>query len=330
MHRAGGGAAESDLDRELAAAQGAVLDRLAPGTRTHRVRWAGGETRVLELGSGPPLLLVHGVMDSAGLWAPILGALAARHRVLAVDLPGHGLADPFDWAGADLEDVARAFVRDVLDAFEIDSAALVGCSFGGFVCTAFALDAPGRVAALVLVGAPVGVTRQVPAPLFVVGLLSTLPLVGRGIARRLLATPTREGLRKLMGQVAVAHPERLDDEMLDADVLGQARNRESYVSLFRCLGSARGLMPLVGRLVLGERWNDVAVPTLYLEGERDRFVTPRVTKTWAGIAARNPNVRIVPVEDAGHLLWLDEPERVASEIDRFVPARPATPADAVQ
>jgi pimeloyl-ACP methyl ester carboxylesterase len=299
-------------------AQAAVLDRLAPGTRARRVRWTHGETRVLELGDGPPLVLVHGVMDSAGLWAPILGALAARHRVLAVDLPGHGLADPFDYADVDLEDVARTFVFDVLDALELESATLVGCSFGGFVCTVFALDAPTRVTSLVLVGAPVGVTREVPTPLFVIGLLAGLPVVGRGIARRLVSTPTRESIRKLMGQIAVAHPERLDDGMLDADVLGQERNRESYVGLLRYLGSPRGLMPFVGRLVLGERWDELAVPTLFLRGERDRFVTSRVEETYVRIAARNPNVRIAPVEDAGHLLWLDAPDEVVLEIESFL------------
>ena len=315
----------NDLDGRLEAAQAAVLDRLAPGTRARRVRWSRGETRVLDLGDGPPLVLVHGFMDNAALWAPILGSLAARHRVVAVDLPGHGLADPFDYADADLQDVARTFLREVLDALELESAALVGSSLGGFVCTVFALDAPTRVTSLVLVGAPLGVTREVPAPLFVIGLLAGLP-GGRGIARRLLSTPTRESLRKLMGQIAVAHPERLDDGMLDADVLGQERNRESYVGMLRYLGGARGLMPLVGRLVLGERWDDVAAPTLLLRGERDRFVTSRVEAAYRGIAARNPNVRIVPVEDAGHLLWLDAPDAVVREIEGFledVPARVA-------
>jgi pimeloyl-ACP methyl ester carboxylesterase len=180
------------------------------------------------------------------------------------------------------------------------------------------------VTSLVLVGAPVGVTREVPAPLFVIGLLAGFPVVGHGIARRLLSTPTRESLRKLMGQIAVAHPERLDDGMLDADVLGQERNRESYVGMLRYLGGPRGLMPFVGRLVLGERWGDVAAPTLFLRGERDRFVTFRVEEAYRGIAARNPNVLIVPVEDAGHLLWLDAPDEVVREIQTFladVPAR---------
>ncbi|HET9286363.1 MAG TPA: alpha/beta fold hydrolase [Gaiella sp.] len=312
----------NDLDGRLEAAQAAVLDRLAHGTRARRVRWSRGETRVLELGDGPPLVLVHGFMDNAALWAPILGPLAARHRVIAVDLPGHGLADPFDYADADLQDVARTFLREVLDALELESAALVGSSLGGFVCTVFTLDAPTRVTSLVLVGAPVGVTREVPAPLFVIGLLAGLP-GGRGIARRLLSTPTRESLRKLMGQIAVAHPERLDDGMLDADVLGQERNRESYVGMLRYLGGARGLMPLVGRLVLGERWDDVAAPTLLLRGERDRFVTSRVEAAYRGIAARNPNVRIVPVEDAGHLLWLDAPDAVVREIEGFLEDVPA-------
>jgi pimeloyl-ACP methyl ester carboxylesterase len=50
----------TELDRELEQAQAALLARFAPDTRVRRVRWSRGETQVLELGDGPPLLLVHG------------------------------------------------------------------------------------------------------------------------------------------------------------------------------------------------------------------------------------------------------------------------------
>ena len=307
----------NDLDGRLEAAQAAVLDRLAPGTRARRVRWSQGETRVLELGDGPPLVLVHGFMDNAALWAPILGALAARHRVIAVDLPGHGLADPFDYAEADLQDVARTFVREVLDALELESAALVGSSLGGFVCTVFALDVPTRVTSLVLVGAPVGVTRRSLAP-------SSSSACSRGSPSWDAASPAACSRR----------PRARASEADGADrggAPGTARRRDA-----RRRRPGPGAEPRVVRRPAalprppsrphairrtpgpGEGWDDVAAPTLLLRGERDRFVTSRVEEAYRGIAARNPNVRIVPVEEAGHLLWLDAPEEVVREIEGFL------------
>jgi 2-hydroxy-6-oxonona-2,4-dienedioate hydrolase len=304
----------SELDRGIEAAHGAVLERLAPGTRSRRLSWSQGETRVLELGDGPPLVLVHGGFDNAALWAPVLAALATRHRVLAVDLPGHGLADPFDYEAADLAAVSTAFVRDVLDGLELERVDLAGCSVGGFVTTVFALDEPRRVRRLVLVGAPLGVTRDVPTPLRVLGLVAKLPLAGRALGRLALSRPSREKTRKLMGQIAVAHPEALDDEMLDADVLCQLRNRDTYLGLLRSLGTFRGLR-LRPELCLGERWQELRVPTVFLRGERDAFVSAAVEEAWAAIVERNPRIRIVPVADAGHLTWLDAPGAVVRGIE---------------
>ena len=121
---------QAELDRKLAEAQAALLAGFAPETRVRRIRWSGGETQVFELGSGSPLLYVHGGLGGAYELVPILAALAESHRVLAVDRPGHGLADPFDYRGVDLLDHGRTFLRDVLDVLELPSVDLVANSFG--------------------------------------------------------------------------------------------------------------------------------------------------------------------------------------------------------
>ena len=303
-----------ELDRQLEAAHASVLERLAPGTSSRRLGWSQGETRVLELGDGPPLVLVHGAFDNAALWAPILATLATHHRVLAVDLPGHGLADPFDYEAADLAALSATFLGDVLDGLGLDAVDLVGCSLGGFVTTVFALGEPERVRRLVLVGAPLGVTRDVPTPLRALALVAKLPLAGRPLGRLALSRPSREKLRTLMGRIAVAHPELLDDEMLDADVLCQLRNRDVHLGILRSLGTYRG-MRLRRELCLGERWQELGVPTVFLRGERDVFVTSAVEAAWATIVARNEGIRIVLVADAGHLAWLDAPVEVIRGIE---------------
>ena len=165
----------TELDRELAKAQAALLARFAPNARVRRIRWSQGETQLLELGDGPPLLLVHGGGDGAFDWVPILSALAQNRRVLAVDRPGHGLAEPFDYRGVDLLEHARMFLRDILDALDLPTADIAANSIGGLWATAFASDTPERVSRLVLVGAPVGLARDAPLLLR----LMSLPLLGQ-------------------------------------------------------------------------------------------------------------------------------------------------------
>jgi pimeloyl-ACP methyl ester carboxylesterase len=308
-------------DREAEKAYAALLARFAPDCRVRRIRWSQGETQLLELGDGPPLLLVHGGGDGAFDWVPILSELARNRRVLAVDRPGHGLADPFDYRGADLLEHGRTFLGDVLDALDLPTVDIAAHSIGGLLSVAFALEAPHRVSRLVLLGAPAGVTRDAPLMLR----MMSLPLVGRPLGRLMMRNPTREGNRKFWGQLLVAHPERLEDAFLDVDVAHTRRNLDSILSLIRCIG--RGLRD--GQLVLGDRWQTLKVPTLFVAGERDVFVRPKVKHALQAIADGNANVRLAHIPDAGHLPWLDEPERVVAEIERFLDTQPRSGVEAV-
>jgi pimeloyl-ACP methyl ester carboxylesterase len=301
---------DTELDEGLEKAQAALLARYAPDTRVRRVPWSQGETQLLELGEGPPLLLVHGGGDGAFDWVPILPALARSRRVLVVDRPGHGLADPFDYKGVDLLDHARTFLRDILDELDLPTVDIAANSIGGLLAAAFALDKPERVSRLVFVGASVGVARDAPLLLRLV----SLPLFGQMLGRLLLRNPTREGSRKFWGLVQVAHPEQLEDVFLDVDVAHTRRNLDSILSLIRCVG--RGLRG--GHLVLGDRWQTLRVPTLFLGAERDVFVRPKYEKELRTIVEGNPNVRLLRIPHAGHLPWLDEPELVVAEIERFL------------
>ena len=228
----------TDLDQALAQAQNELLRRTAPQTLVGNLAWSGGRTQLLQLGDGPPLLLVHGGLGDAFAWAPILEPLSPHHRVMAIDLPGHGLADPFDYRDVDLLDLARRFLNDVLDAIGLDSVAIVAHSVGSLWSVVFTLAYPARVSRLVLLGAPAGVQRpNVPIQLRLLG----LPVVGQFLGRRLMSNPTREGSRQFWGDVLVRHPERVDDALLDADVASARRNLDSHLSLVQQLADAGGL-----------------------------------------------------------------------------------------
>lgn len=307
----------TEMDRQVEEAQAALISRYAPDTRVRRLRWSQGETQVLELGAGPPLLLIHGAMGDACGWVPILPELARGRRVLAIDLPGHGLADPFDYTSVDMLELARTFLKEILDALELPRVDIAANSMGGLWSVVFAIDQPDRVSRLALVGAPLGVNLALPLQFRLLVRVIRLPLIGRPLARRMLSIPTRESNRKFWGQILVVHPERLDDTLLDADMVGASRNASSHLGVLRCFADSRS------RLILGERWQTLSVPTVFLWGERDRFF--RGPTEGEALAARNPKLRVVRIADAGHIVWIDDPDSIVDEIDRFLSTEPTGP-----
>ena len=156
---------------------------------------------MLELGDGPPLLLVHGGGDAAFEWIPILVPLAETHHVLAIDRPGHGLADAFSYRKLDLADHAISFIGEVLDALEIEGATS-SRTRSGLLGGQVRARRPATRVQLVIAGAPPGVTRDAPLPMRVMG----VPLVGRRIGRLMMGSPSRDNSRKFWTEMLVADP----------------------------------------------------------------------------------------------------------------------------
>ena len=301
----------TERDRELRAAQDRLLERFAPKANVRSIPWSLGQTQVIELGEGPPLLLLHGGGDGAFEWVPILRSLSATHRAIAVDRPGHGLADPFSYRGVDLLAHIRAFLADIVDALALPSTDVLANSIGGYWAAVAALAEPHRFRRIVIAGAPPGVVRDVPLPMRVMG----LPLVGPPIGRVVMGKPSRENSRKFWSQLLVAHPERLADEMMDVDAAHMRRNAEDIRELLYLLIGPRGIRR---DLVLGERWSRLTLSLLALFGENDAFVTRRMAQAWDDLAAGDARIQVQRIPDAGHVPWVDEPEGVVRAVVDFL------------
>jgi hypothetical protein len=125
----------------LAATSGAS----GPGRpRFRTIRTDRGRLSILEAGTGPPALALHGLGATKGSFLPTVAALSDRFRVIAVDLPGFGDSDKPIGASYDVPFFARAAV-DLLDALALDRIHLIGNSLGGRVALEIALRHPDRV-----------------------------------------------------------------------------------------------------------------------------------------------------------------------------------------
>jgi pimeloyl-ACP methyl ester carboxylesterase len=285
------------LDRYRSQASSKFVDLKRTSIRAH----------ALVEGEGEPVILVHGGGGNASNWAPIMRQLAGSHRVIAIDRPGCGLSGPFDYRGVDLIAHGGNFMEDVLDAFGLERAALVGNSMGGLFCAAFATSHPERVEQLVLVGSPAGASSATPLPLRIMG----TPIVNR-VFFATVGRPSAAQMRRTLRMLLVAHPERVTGEMIEAMWRGAAmpHARVAWRTLLEDCNPITGfrkeflLTPLLSR---------IATPTLWLWGALDKYAP---TRTGRALAASMPRAEFIEIPSAGHLPWLDDATRVATHIDR--------------
>jgi pimeloyl-ACP methyl ester carboxylesterase len=111
----------------------------------------GSTMSVLDVGSGPAIVLAGSFLWDASMWAPQIAALSDRYRVIVPELWGHGRSGAMPAGTRTMKDLARQHLT-LLDALEVGSCAVVGLSVGGMWGAETALMAPARVSSLVLMG----------------------------------------------------------------------------------------------------------------------------------------------------------------------------------
>src|SRR5947209_261945 len=139
----------------FAKAEQKVFDHYGLEVKTHFVQLKQPElkVRVLEVGSGDPLLMVPGGSGDAFIFAPLLAGLA-DWRILAIDRPGGGMSDGIDHRQVNLRHLAVDTLTTVLDTFQLNAVPIIGNSMGGLWSFWLALDRPDRVNRMVQLGCP--------------------------------------------------------------------------------------------------------------------------------------------------------------------------------
>jgi pimeloyl-ACP methyl ester carboxylesterase len=267
----------------------------------------GGRIHVVERGQGPPVVLLHGIMLSSALWAHQLRDLAVHHRVIAVDLRGHGQSLP----GSAPSGIPRlaADVEAVLGALEVEQAVVVGHSMGGMVALQMVLDLPvherrRRLAGLVLVSTTAGPFATLPGWTGVVR--ATGPVTARALlvaerwgAKALPSRDLRWWLVRLgFGADAPASQVRFVEAM--------HRGTPS-----RTLAD---LIPSVATFDLSSRLGSVDVPVLVVVGSHDKLTAPRLARRMAGAL---PEAQLVELPRCGHMPMLERRHEFSRLVDEF-------------
>jgi pimeloyl-ACP methyl ester carboxylesterase len=268
-------------------------------------------------GTGPALLLLHGIANSSETWSRVLPALAQRFTVIAPDLLGHGASAA---PSGDYSLGAHASgARDLLTALGHERATVVGHSLGGGIAMQFAYQFPERSERLVLLSSG-GLGREVHL------LLRAAALPGADWVLPLLASRPLIGLGRGLG--GVLKRARLDPggdlEVLSHGFasLDSAGSRQAFLHTVRSVIEPGGQrVSAHDRLALAAR-----LPTLIVWGERDSIIPPAHGEA---AHAAMPGSRFVVFPAAGHMPHNDAPDRFVELLFEFCdstePAR--LPAD---
>jgi pimeloyl-ACP methyl ester carboxylesterase len=254
---------------------------------------------VTDVGTGPPVVLLHGLACGKRMWFHQIRALRSRFRVIAYDQRGHGETDaPFvatDYSAAHL---ARDLVG-VLDALKIERAAIVGFSLGGGPALALAASKPERVSRMVLTDVGAGADDPVK--------IETL-------ARQWVTLIDR-------GKIDDLVCEMLRSELFKFYARRDTRRRDHMAALFRATPPV-GLRFTLSQVLakrkslfrLTEPMKSVRVPTLVLVGEYD-YVCSKASRL---LAQNIPNASLKVIKGSGHMSPLEQPAAFSAALMEFL------------
>jgi pimeloyl-ACP methyl ester carboxylesterase len=280
------------------------------GTTGHSLRIPdhhGRETYAVICGDGPlPTVLVHGGIGDGSEWALLAGRLDGS--LIIPDRPGYGLTYRVDYRRLDLRRAAADWLLELVDGLGLGTIDLLGASMGGFFAMAFATRHPERVRRLILLGAPVGLHREIPLFLRLWG----NPIVGRLISR--MKIRDADTLRKRAFAGLVAHPERIPASFLEIQLAGGALPGTALATrtMLQAVTSLAGLRP---GLWIGEDIVRLEVPSLFVWGAEDGVAPPSIG---AHYSRRMREAKLNIVDDAGHMPHVDEPRAVAAIVHSFL------------
>ena len=266
----------------------------------------GHRRAFVKQGTGPVLLLLHGLACDRRTWSGVIDELARDFTVVAPDLLGHGLSDK-PRADYTLGGYANG-MRDLLTVLGIDKVTVVGHSFGGGIAMQFAYQFPERTERMVLVS-PGGLGPDVTPLIKLVQAPGWEPAMGvltQPLVRHLGTTTLRT-----LGRVDTKLTRDLDEVAEIVESWRDRRTRFAIRHLVRAVIDWRGqIVTMSDRAYLTE-----AMPLAVVWG-RDDLVIP--AKHAENVRVLAPEARVEVFERSGHFPHKDHPERFVQLVRQFI------------
>lgn len=249
------------------------------------------ETRYALEGSGPPLVLIHGVGSQLGAWDGVVARLHHRFRLLRYDLRGHGGSEKVPGPYR-IEDFAND-LRSLLDALGLARVHLAGFSLGGLVAQAFALSYPQRLDRLALISTVAGRTPEEQARV-----RERLGIVAAGVPG--------DHFQKSLERWFTDDFQRANPLLIEAlAASNRANDPGCYAASYRVLALTD----------LAERLPEITAATLVMTGENDKGSNTRMARL---MVDRIPHARLRILPGLRHSILIEAPETVAQHLTEFL------------
>ena len=283
---------------------------LEPHERIIELDAPAARLRVLEVGSGEPVLFIHGTVGPGG-WASLIRELPG-FRSIVLERPGWGLSSAIDFSGQDYGKLVAEVLRGALDELELEWAHLVGGSIGNVWALRLAAQHPSRVRRILLLGdGPIASDARVP------GVIRLLASPAGTLMVRMPGNRSR--LRSILRQSG--HGPSLDDGRIPKEFL------DWRLSLEKETESMRHERDMVCAIVKGKSYRPgltfdaaelaaIRQPTLHVHGTSDETVGP--AESWQRVTDALPHGELRLIDGAGHMPWFDHPDRVAEQVRTFL------------
>ena len=265
-------------------------------------------TRYWVAGEGSPVILLYGLGGFIETWLLNFDALAAQHRVYALDYVGHGKTDQPPSASYQLTDLAQ-FVKDFMAALEIERAHFIGQSLSGAITLQFALNYPTCIDKIVLADS-YGLGKRGALILQ----LATLPLVGEIILS--LAIPSDLEKYKTSYKRSFYNSEAITDELLELfyPLVILPGRQQAILKTGRTLGNLFGLKKSVYEPLI-QGLPTITNPVLVIWGWNDKVLP--LAHAQAAVGAL-PNARLEIIDDCGHVPQLEQPQSFNALVLEFL------------
>jgi pimeloyl-ACP methyl ester carboxylesterase len=252
-------------------------------------------------GTGPTLVLLHGVGSSLHTWDAWVERLASDYRIIRIDLPGHGLtgSDP------SIERYQIPYMVDKLEKFlnqlSIEDIYLAGNSWGGYISWNYALHRPDRVKKLILLDA-VGFPQAMP---FFMN-LAALPGIGE-----LNGVMMPKFIMDMNLKAAFGDADKVTDELQQRyfDLTMRQGNREALINVLRTLKEQ------FNNSNLGDRVKEIQMPTLLMWGDQDQWVPLNIMQQFEQAL---PNSQSIVYKGIGHMPMEELPIQTSRDAHGFL------------